>query len=62
MRDISEYAINFLPLPFHSLSISSSKSDLHEPLFELIKQVKMYSRPWSEKKFAILELEQDFHR
>ncbi|KAI9193721.1 uncharacterized protein BJ171DRAFT_586697 [Polychytrium aggregatum] len=36
------------------------KSDLHEPLFELIKQVRIYSRPWLKKQKALLELEKDF--
>ncbi|KAJ1568846.1 hypothetical protein HK096_005102, partial [Nowakowskiella sp. JEL0078] len=39
-----------------------SKSDLHEPLFELIKQVRMYSKPWIEKQVALMELEKDYKR
>ncbi|KAJ3127707.1 hypothetical protein HK098_005943 [Nowakowskiella sp. JEL0407] len=39
-----------------------SKSDLHEPLFELIKQVKMYSKPWMDKQTALMELEKDYKR
>ncbi|TPX35883.1 hypothetical protein SmJEL517_g01808 [Synchytrium microbalum] len=37
-----------------------SKSDLHEPLFELIKQVKVYSQPWQERREALLAIEHDF--
>ncbi|KAJ3330131.1 hypothetical protein HDU76_006363 [Blyttiomyces sp. JEL0837] len=39
-----------------------SKSELHEPLFELLKQVRLYSRPWANKRFALLELEKDYQR
>ncbi|KAJ3227811.1 hypothetical protein HK099_000065 [Clydaea vesicula] len=39
-----------------------SKSDFHEPLFELVKQVRMYSRPWINKKLSLLELETDYIR
>lgn len=42
--------------------ILRSKSDLHEPVFELIKQIKLYSRPWVDKRNAILELEKDYQR
>jgi hypothetical protein len=39
--------------------IFRSKSDLHEPLFDLIKKVRLYSKPWTEKQTALLELEKD---
>ncbi|KAJ3294253.1 dimethyladenosine transferase, partial [Borealophlyctis nickersoniae] len=39
-----------------------SKSDMHEPMFELIKQVRLYSRPWLNKRSALLELEKDHQR
>ncbi|KAI9102454.1 hypothetical protein DFS34DRAFT_609210 [Phlyctochytrium arcticum] len=39
-----------------------SKSDLHEPVFELIKQVRIYSRPWLDKRYALVELEKDYQR
>ncbi|KAJ3011207.1 hypothetical protein HKX48_006972 [Thoreauomyces humboldtii] len=39
-----------------------SKSDLHEPMFELIKQVRVYSRPWLNKSFSLLALEKDYQR
>ncbi|KAI8814958.1 hypothetical protein BJ742DRAFT_864892 [Cladochytrium replicatum] len=39
-----------------------SKSDLHEPLFELLKRVRMYSRPWTDKCAALIELEKDYKR
>ncbi|KAJ3147557.1 hypothetical protein HDU86_007955 [Geranomyces michiganensis] len=39
-----------------------SKSDLHEPMFELIKQVRVYSRPWLNKSFSLVELEKDYQR
>ncbi|KAI8615955.1 hypothetical protein BC830DRAFT_244398 [Chytriomyces sp. MP71] len=39
-----------------------SKSVMHEPLFELIRQVRLYSRPWMNKKHALIELEKDYHR
>lgn len=39
-----------------------SKSDFHDPLFELIKQVRIFSRPWINKKMALLELEADYIR
>ncbi|KAI8848719.1 hypothetical protein BC829DRAFT_208372 [Chytridium lagenaria] len=39
-----------------------SKSEMHEPMFELIKQVRLYSRPWTGKQYAILELEKDYNR
>ncbi|KAJ3048385.1 hypothetical protein HK097_010621 [Rhizophlyctis rosea] len=39
-----------------------SKSDMHEPMFELIKQVRLYSRPWLDKRFALVELEKDWQR
>ena len=39
-----------------------SKSDLHEPVFELVKQIKLYSRPWVDKRNAILELEKEYQR
>ncbi|TPX43256.1 hypothetical protein SeMB42_g04791 [Synchytrium endobioticum] len=37
-----------------------SKSDLHEPLFELIKQVRVFSEPWSDRRRALLAIENDF--
>ncbi|KAJ3038756.1 hypothetical protein HDV00_000330 [Rhizophlyctis rosea] len=39
-----------------------SKSDMHEPMFELIKKVRLYSRPWLDKRFALVELEKDWQR
>ncbi|KAJ3093431.1 hypothetical protein HK100_006615 [Physocladia obscura] len=39
-----------------------SKSSLHEPMFELIRQVRLYSRPWMNKQSALLELEKDYQR
>ncbi|KAJ3415368.1 hypothetical protein HDV05_005105 [Chytridiales sp. JEL 0842] len=39
-----------------------SKSEIHEPLFELLKQVRLYSRPWMNKQYALLELEKDYQR
>ncbi|KAI8929926.1 hypothetical protein BC831DRAFT_441618 [Entophlyctis helioformis] len=39
-----------------------SKSDLHQPLFELIKSVRLFSRPWREKRHALLELESEYQR
>lgn len=39
-----------------------SKSDLHDPLFEMVKQVRLFSRPWVNKKLAITELEADYRR
>jgi hypothetical protein len=39
-----------------------SKSDMHEPVFELVKLIKLYSRPWVDKRNAILELEKDYQR
>ncbi|KAI9355420.1 hypothetical protein DFJ73DRAFT_279145 [Zopfochytrium polystomum] len=38
-----------------------SKSEMHEPLFELLKQVRLYSRPWMNKRFALMELEKDYN-
>ncbi|TPX61216.1 hypothetical protein PhCBS80983_g01256 [Powellomyces hirtus] len=51
-----------LPLASSSPAPSVSKSDLHEPMFELIKQVRVYSRPWVDKSFALVELEKDYMR
>ncbi|KAI9332341.1 hypothetical protein BDR26DRAFT_869333 [Obelidium mucronatum] len=39
-----------------------SKSVMHEPTFELIRQVRLYSRPWMNKRHALLELEKDYQR
>ncbi|KAJ3352960.1 hypothetical protein HDU83_007476 [Entophlyctis luteolus] len=39
-----------------------SKSVMHEPLFELIRQVRLYSRPWVKKQDALYELEKDYQR
>ncbi|KND02215.1 uncharacterized protein SPPG_09051 [Spizellomyces punctatus DAOM BR117] len=39
-----------------------SKSELHEPVFELVKQVRVYSRPWLDKRYALVELEKDYQR
>lgn len=39
-----------------------SKSDMHDPLFEMVKQVRLFSRPWVNKKLAITELEADYRR
>ena len=44
------------------MHLKQSKSDLHQPLFDLIKQVRLFSRPWYEKRHALLQLEQDYHR
>ena len=38
------------------------KSDLHEPIFEIITQVKLYSKPWIEKRNVIMELEKEYQR
>ncbi|KAI8910374.1 hypothetical protein EDD86DRAFT_205230 [Gorgonomyces haynaldii] len=38
-------------------SLFRSKSNLHQPLFDLIKQVRIYSRPWKEKRTALRKLE-----
>jgi hypothetical protein len=35
---------------------------MHEPMFELIKQVRTNSHSWSDKQFALLELEADYER
>ncbi|KAL5035522.1 hypothetical protein BDV3_005424 [Batrachochytrium dendrobatidis] len=34
-----------------------SKSDFHQPFFDLVKAVKMYSRPWGDKRNALLKLQ-----
>ncbi|KAH6566979.1 hypothetical protein BASA62_006396 [Batrachochytrium salamandrivorans] len=39
-----------------------SKSDLHEPFFELIKAVRLYSRPWMEKRNALYKLQEEYQR
>jgi hypothetical protein len=39
-----------------------SKSDLHEPVFELAKQIKLYSRPWNDRRRVMAELEADYTR
>ncbi|KAH6588436.1 hypothetical protein BASA61_005937 [Batrachochytrium salamandrivorans] len=39
-----------------------SKSDLHEPFFELIKSVRLYSRPWMEKRNALYKLQEEYQR
>ena len=39
-----------------------SKSDLHEPIFELVRQIKVYSRPWLNKKSSLMELEREYQR
>ncbi|EPZ32074.1 hypothetical protein ROZALSC1DRAFT_28374 [Rozella allomycis CSF55] len=39
-----------------------SKSEIQLPLFELIKQVMMFSQSWHEKRFAITRLESDYHK
>lgn len=38
------------------------KSDLHEPIFELITQVKLYAKPWVEKRNVIMDLEKEYQR
>jgi hypothetical protein len=38
-----------------------SKSDLHGPLFELVRQVMVYSRSWNVNREKLLELEKDYH-
>lgn len=39
-----------------------SKSNLHNPLFELLKLVGIYSGEWDINRTSLLNLEQDFHR
>ncbi|KAI8895100.1 hypothetical protein BC833DRAFT_623343 [Globomyces pollinis-pini] len=39
-----------------------SKSDLHQPLFEMIKQVKLFSKSWSVNRSNMINLERDYHR
>lgn len=39
-----------------------SKSELHAPIFELIRQVDTYARQWNVKRMKLLELEKDYHR
>jgi hypothetical protein len=39
-----------------------TKSNLHNPLFELIRLVKIYSPEWNINREKMLELEKDFHR
>ncbi|KAJ3270955.1 hypothetical protein HDV01_007285 [Terramyces sp. JEL0728] len=39
-----------------------SKSDVHQPLFELIKQVRYYSQTWAVGREKMLILEKDYHR
>jgi hypothetical protein len=38
-----------------------SKSDLHGPLFELVRQVMLYSRSWNVNREKLLALEKDYH-
>jgi hypothetical protein len=38
------------------------KSDLHEPIFEMITQVKLYAKPWVEKRNVIMDLEKEYQR
>jgi len=37
-----------------------SKTDLHEPLFELLRLVRLYSPPWSQKHQLLINLEQEY--
>eukprot|EP00842_Homolaphlyctis_polyrhiza_P001577 jgi/Hompol1/241/HPOL_000390-RA len=39
-----------------------SKSDLHQPFFDLIKAVRLYSRPWREKRHALQELQSEYQK
>ncbi|KAJ3302619.1 hypothetical protein HDV03_004804 [Kappamyces sp. JEL0829] len=39
-----------------------TKSELHQPLFELVKQAQLYSRTWNVNRAAMIELEKDYHR
>jgi hypothetical protein len=42
--------------------LGASKSELHQPLFELMKQVRLYEKPWNVNRLAMLELEKDYQR
>jgi hypothetical protein len=39
-----------------------SKSDLHSPLFEIIRLVKIYARQWNVNRLQMLELERDYQK
>ncbi|KAJ3182253.1 hypothetical protein HDU85_003295 [Gaertneriomyces sp. JEL0708] len=39
-----------------------AKTELHEPLFELVKQVRVYGIDWRVRKEVLVELERDFLR
>ncbi|KAI9003241.1 hypothetical protein BC832DRAFT_560295 [Gaertneriomyces semiglobifer] len=39
-----------------------AKTELHEPLFELVKQVRVYGSDWRVRKDVLVELERDFLR
>ncbi|XP_067946384.1 uncharacterized protein [Watersipora subatra] len=50
-----------------SLSITSSKlfrsiTDMHEPVNELIRLVRIFSTPWEEKSAALKKILDDFHK
>jgi hypothetical protein len=61
-RFLSAVYFNIAQRLIHPLKYSHSKSEMHEPLFELLKQVRLYSRPWMNKHYALLELEKDYQR
>lgn len=37
-------------------------TDVHEPIQELIRMVKIFSTPWEEKSAALKKLHEDFHK
>jgi hypothetical protein len=38
------------------------KSDLHGPIFEIVRQVMVYARSWNVNRESLLELEKEYHR
>ena len=53
------------PFIFYSILlvyVLVSKSDLHQPLFELLNQVKLYAKTWNVNRLAMVELEKDYQR
>ncbi len=35
---------------------------MHEPMFEMVRLIRLYSDTWREKYLALMELEDDYQR
>lgn len=49
-------------LVMNILLFTNSVTDMHEPVHELIRMVRIFSSPWEEKSAALKKLHDDFHK